>query len=71
MSLMEKWREEIIESVQKKWGFLESNDIKVQQLITQVCIYTMEMNVEKIKNLSEWIIGYGGLIFLLLFIILK
>jgi len=38
---MEKWRKEIIESVQKKWGFLESNDIKVQQLITQVCIYTM------------------------------
>jgi len=41
MSLMKKWEKEIIEKVQKNWGFLESNDIKFQQLINQVCIFTM------------------------------
>ena len=41
MSLMKKWEREIIDKVQNKWGFLESDDIKVQQLINQVCIFTM------------------------------
>ena len=41
MSLMTEWEKKIIDKVQKKWGFLESNDIKVNQLINQVCIFTM------------------------------
>ena len=49
MSLMEPWRKEIIDAVQKKWGFLESDDIKVQQLITQVCILTMVKTERKLK----------------------
>lgn len=28
------------------------------------------MNKEKIKNLSEWILGYVGLIFLIIFILI-
>jgi len=47
---MEVWQKDIINDVKKKWDFLESDDIKVSQLITQVCIYTMVQTKLKLQE---------------------
>ena len=53
MSLMKDWQKEILSNVEKKWGFLESKDIKVQQLISQVCIFTMVEAEKHFKRINH------------------
>jgi hypothetical protein len=45
---MKDWQKQILQEVKKKWGFIESKDVKVEQLITQVCIFTMTNTENKI-----------------------
>ena len=51
-NIMKEWEKEILDKVKKNWGFLESKDIKIQQLIEQVCIFTM-VEVQGVLLLDE------------------